>query len=84
MRTAIPFVKPMTTGRGKYFTEVPMPVTPRNRSRTPAIIVTMYSPSRPYVATMPAMTTTKAPVGPPIWYLEPPSAEMRKPLTMAQ
>ena len=27
---------------------------------------------------MPATMTTKAPVGPPIWVREPPSAEMRK------
>jgi hypothetical protein len=37
--TAIPFVNPMTTGRGRYFTAVPIPVSPRITSRTPAIIV---------------------------------------------
>ena len=31
---------------------------------------------------MSATTTTKAPVGPPIWYREPPSAEIRKPATI--
>jgi hypothetical protein len=36
------------------------------------------------VATMPATTTTKAPVGPPIWKRDPPSAEMRKPVMTAQ
>ena len=36
-------------------------------------------PSR---ATMPAMMTTKAPVGPPIWVREPPRAEIRNPATM--
>ena len=33
---------------------------------TPAIIVHMNRPSMPCSATMPATTTTKAPVGPPI------------------
>jgi len=33
---------------------------------------------------MPATTTTKAPVGPPIWNREPPNAEIRKPVMMAQ
>jgi hypothetical protein len=45
--TAIPLVKPMTTGRGRYFTAVPMPVRPRTTSSTPAIIVHMNSPSMP-------------------------------------
>ena len=53
-------------------------------SITPAIIVHMNRPATPWVATMPAMTTTKAPVGPPIWTIEPPRAEMMKPVTMAQ
>src|SRR5712691_66062 len=43
-----------STGRGKYLTIVPMPVTPSRTSSTPAIIV------------------------------EPPSAEIRKPVTIAQ
>ena len=51
---------------------------------TPAIIVHMNRPSTPCSATMPATTTTKAPVGPPIWKREPPSAEIRKPVTIAQ
>ena len=61
-----------------------MPVAPRTTSITPAIIVHMNRPSTPCSATMPATTTTKAPVGPPIWNREPPSAEMRKPVTIAQ
>jgi len=84
MRIAIPFVKPTTTGRGKYFTMVPMPVTPSNTSNTPAIIVHINRPSIPCFATMPATTTTKAPVGPPICVFEPPSAEIRNPVTIAQ
>lgn len=84
MRTAMPFVNPTTTGRGRYLTAVPMPVAPRTTSSTPAIIVHMNSPLTPCSATMPATTTTNAPVGPPIWNFEPPSAEMMKPVTMAQ
>ncbi len=84
MRMAIPLVKPTITGRGKYFTAVPMPVTPRRTSRTPAIMVQVKRPSIPYLAMMPETTTTNAPVGPPICVLEPPRAEMMKPVTMAQ
>ena len=47
MSTAMPLVKPMTTGRGMYLTAVPRPVTPSRTSTTPAIMVHMKSPSRP-------------------------------------
>ena len=80
----MPFVKPMTTGRGRNLTAAPIPVTPRMTSITPAIIVHMNKPLTPYFATMPATTTTKAPVGPPIWTRDPPSAEIVKPVTTAQ
>ena len=50
----------------------------------PAINVHMSKPSMPYSATMPDTTTTNAPVGPPIWKRDPPIAEMRKPVMMAQ
>ena len=82
--TAIPLVKPTTTGRGMNWTAAPMPVTPSTTSRTPAIMVHMKSPSTPCSATMAATTTTKAPVGPPIWQRDPPSAEIRKPVMIAQ
>ena len=82
--TAIPFVNPITTGRGMNFTPVPSPVTPMITSSTPAITVHMNNPSTPWTATIPATTTTKAPVGPPICIFDPPSAEIRKPVTMAQ
>ena len=84
IRTAMPLVKPTTTGRGMNLTVDPRPVSPMMTSRTPAIIVHMNRPSMPNSATMPATTTTKAPVGPPIWHREPPRAEIRKPVTMAQ
>ena len=82
--TAMPFVKPTTTGRGMNFTAEPMPVRPMTTSITPAIIVHMNRPSTPYFATMPATTTTNAPVGPAICTREPPSAETMKPVTTAQ
>ena len=65
-------------------TAVPVPVTPMITRITPAIIVHMNSPSMPYCAMMPETTTTNAPVGPPICTVEPPSAEMMKPVTTAQ
>ena len=66
MRTAMPLVKPMTTGRGMNLTAVPRPVSPSRTSMTPAMIVQTNRPSMPCVATMPETTTTNAPVGPPI------------------
>ncbi len=64
--TAMPLVKPITTGCGMNFTAEPAPVAPITIRMTPAIIVHMNRPSIPYCATMPAMMTTNAPVGPPI------------------
>ena len=84
MSTAIPFVKPTTTGRGMNRTTLPVPVTPSTTRMTPAIIVQMNRPDTPYCATMPATTTTNAPVGPPICTIDPPRAEIRKPVTTAQ
>ena len=65
-------------------TAVPLPVRPMITSSSPAIIVHMKRPSTPYSLTIPATTTTNAPVGPPIWTNDPPSAEMRNPVTTAQ
>ena len=84
MRTAIPLVNPTTTGRGMNFTADPRPVMPSRIKITPAIIVHIKRPSRPYFATMPKTTTTNAPVGPPICVDEPPSAEITNPATIAQ
>ena len=84
MTSAMPLVKPMTTGRGMNRTAVPVPVSPMMTSRTPAIMVHMNRPSTPYSAMMPDTTTTNAPVGPPICTFEPPSAEIRNPVTTAQ
>jgi hypothetical protein len=45
--------------------------------------VASTSPSMPWRATVAETSTMKAPAGPPIWKREPPSAETRKPPTMA-
>ena len=47
MTSAMPLVKPMITGRGMYFTALPVPVRPMTTSITPAISVHMNSPSMP-------------------------------------
>ncbi len=73
----------MVTGRGMNFTAVPSPVAPIKTSMTPAIIVTMNKPDTPNLAMMPAMITTNAPVGPPIWVREPPNSEIKKPAITA-
>jgi hypothetical protein len=51
--------------------------------KTPAIIVATIRPSTPWVATVVATSTMKAPAGPPIWCRLPPSRETRKPPTIA-
>ena len=84
MITAIPLVKPTTTGRGMNFTAEPKPVAPSTTSMMPASSVQMYSPIIPCFSTIPDTITTNAPVGPPICVFEPPSAEIRNPATTAQ
>jgi hypothetical protein len=76
---AMPLVKPTTTMRGIKRTAAPKPVSPISNSTMPAISVTIAKPLMPKRRTIPATITTKAPVGPPIWVREPPSAEIRKP-----
>ena len=81
----MPLVKPTTTGRGMNFTAVPMPVTPSTHehdARHHRAHEQAGHAVRPTM--MPATTTTNAPVGPPIWVRDPPSAEIRKPVTIAQ
>jgi hypothetical protein len=55
----------------------------RGRRMRPAIIVARISPSMPCRSTVAATSTMKAPAGPPIWKRLPPSAETRKPPTIA-
>jgi hypothetical protein len=52
-------------------------------SRQPASSVATARPAYPNSATTPATTTTKAPVGPPIWTRLPPKVEISRPATMA-
>ena len=67
MTSAMPLVKPMTTGRGMYRTAVPVPVSAHDdeqhaghhRAHEQAVDAVAS-------AMMPATTTTNAPVGPPI------------------
>ena len=50
---------------------------------TPETRVARISPSMPWLATVAATSTMKAPAGPPIWNRLPPSAETRNPPTIA-
>jgi hypothetical protein len=50
----------------------------------PANKVHMNNPSIPNLETIPNITTTNAPVGPPICVEDPPKAEITKPATIAQ
>ena len=83
MSSAMPLVNPIMTGLGMNFTADPRPVMPITTSMPPAMRVTRVRPETPKRATMPATITTNAPVGPPIWTREPPSAETMNPATTA-
>ena len=61
----------------------PMRHTPKMMRNSPASSVQSTSPGKPKLPTTPEISTTKAPVGPPIWNLLPPSSEIRKPATTA-
>jgi hypothetical protein len=65
--TAIPLVNPITTGRGMKRTADPRRPAPSAISTTPASTVQVKRPSTPCRVTIPEITTTNAPVGPPIW-----------------
>ena len=84
MRMAMPFVNPMITGRGKYLTAEPMPVIPRMSSSTSSHHRAGEQAFDAVFGDDSETTTTNAPVGPPICVFEPPSAEIRKPVTIAQ
>lgn len=66
MITAIPAVKPVTTGSGIYLIHVPNRASPAMTSIAPAISVARTRPSYPWVWMTSNTTTTNAPVGPPI------------------
>lgn len=81
--TAMPEVNPVVTGNGMKRISAPMRQKPRIMRKRPAISVQTSSPDAWYCSSTPMMMMTKAPVGPPIWYLLPLNREMRKPATMA-
>ena len=62
---------------------LPIRSTPIRISRIPASTVATARPSIPLRATIPATMEAKAAVGPAIWTLLPPRAEIRNPATMA-
>ena len=81
--TAMPAVKPMVMVPGMKRMSLPRRSTPMTMSRMPAMTVATIRPLRPALATMPATMVAKAAVGPAIWTLLPPKAEIRKPAMMA-
>ena len=62
---------------------VPSRMRPMASRISPARAVASNMPSTPWRATQAATSTMKAPAGPPIWNRLPPSAETRKPPTIA-
>ena len=62
---------------------LPSRAYPATIKRIPAITDATISPSKPYLAITSKITTTNAPVGPPICTLVPPKNEMKKPATTA-
>jgi hypothetical protein len=79
----MPAVKPTITGSGMNLSSAPSRATPSSSSITPAIMVAICRPSMPCFAVTPARIAMKAPVGPAICTRLPPSAETRKPATIA-
>ena len=69
--TAMPEVNPVVTGNGMKRISAPMRQKPRIMRKRPAISVQTSSPDAWYCSSTPMMMMTKAPVGPPIWYLLP-------------
>jgi len=57
--------------------------TPMSMRIIPAITVASASPSRPFLATIPATMVANAAVGPAIWTELPPRSETRKPAMIA-
>ena len=83
MVTAMPEVKPVVTGNGMNLMRDPILNTPKRMRKSPASSVHITNPLKPKLATTPAIITTKAPVGPPIWNLLPPSSDIINPATTA-
>ena len=81
--SAIPAVKPTTTGYGINFTTVPSRNRPIRINIIPAISVATARPVRPNSVMIPATITMKAPVGPPICTELPPKADTMNPPIIA-
>ena len=64
--TAIPEVKPVVTGKGMNLMSAPMRKMPNKIRNKPASKVHRMSPLIPKLPATPAISTTNAPVGPPI------------------
>ena len=78
-----PAVKPTVTGKGMNLMKVPSRKNPMAASISPDRNVARINPSIPCWATVAATSTIKAPAGPPLCNLDPPSSETKKPPTMA-
>jgi len=61
--------------------KLPSFAAPATTRMTPAMRVAITRPSKPCREMTLATTTTKAPVGPPIWVRLPPSMEISRPAT---
>ena len=81
--TAIPEVKPVVIVYGMNLIRLPKWQSPIRIRKIPARMVEITSPSNPSFATIPATIVANAAVGPAIWTLLPPSAEMTNPATIA-
>ena len=83
MVTAIPTVKPSSTGHGTNWMSRPSPARPMTRTMTPAMMATLATAPTPSWATMGTSTTAMAPVGPDTWTDDPPNTAATMPATIA-
>ncbi len=83
MVTAMPAVNPTVAGCGIWRISEPSRSTPIKVSIAPESSTVRISPSVPNRAMVAATSTMKAPAGPPIRTRLPPSADTRKPPTIA-
>jgi hypothetical protein len=81
--TAMPRVKPSTTGSGMYCMYRPAPAKASAMRKTPAMMPTTSTPDPPNWATMGSSTTVIAPVGPLTCRLLPPKTAATNPATIA-
>lgn len=81
--TAMPAVKPVTTGYGRNWIIRPSRASPSRNRIAPAIIVASINPPGPCCWTIGTRTTTNAAVGPLTWTREPPTTAVTAPATIA-